>query len=219
MTGEQGSGRLSQAEKRKRVNHPGFHFADVLLLPNLLSLSRLMLAIPAVVLIVRGGSNQVAAGLLLAAFLTDALDGMIARTFRVISDLGKLIDPAADKIIVISTAIALSLGHRDPRFPLFLVAAIVLRDLLIVFFALRVLKEDHHLFTSSWPGKVTTFVIAVTLLVYLLPEYAPVKLIVVLPYVVLSLLALSSVDYLEKYWSVRHKLRAGRWRKRTGDEA
>ncbi len=198
---------VSQEEKRKRTNYPGIHVNDLLLLPNLLTLLRLVWAIPALVLIVvgQGAYDLWAAGLLCLAFLTDVLDGFVARTFNLISDLGKVLDPVVDKLVVLSVAFALVLPFRDPALPIWLLLTIVFRDSIILIFAIRVLQEDHYLFTSSWTGKFATFAIATTLLAYLLIDYIPVNLLISLPLITEGLLILSGVDYLEKYWSVRHK--------------
>lgn len=200
--------RISQEERRKQVHHVGIHAKDFLLVPNLLSMSRLLFAMPAVYLIVMSDSESndlTAVALLFASFITDMLDGIWARTFHSISDLGKILDPVIDKIVVITVSFALALGNRDPQLPIWMLGAVVVRDAIILLLARRVLHEDHHLFVSSWTGKAATFVIAFTLLSYLLNDYLPEGLLTVLPYISVGLLVLSSIDYFEKYWSVRHK--------------
>lgn len=199
---------ISQEERRRQVHHVGIKARDLLLVPNLLSLSRLLFAVPAVYLIAISQSTRTdlyAGGLLVLSFLSDVLDGIWARTFNAISDLGKILDPLIDKIVMISTAAALTFTQHDPQLPVWLLAGILLRDVLIVVFATLVLAEDHHLFVSSWTGKATTFVLAVTLLAYLLKGFIPTTILVVLPWIGLTMLVLSSIDYLEKYWSVKHK--------------
>ncbi len=209
---------LSQEEKRKHSHFPGFSARNLLLIPNLLTLSRLALLVPALVFIIGSDSpesDHIAAAFLLVAFATDVIDGLWARVFKCISDLGKVLDPVVDKIVVDSCALALCLSHNNHTFPIYLVIVIVVRDLLILVLALRVLREDHHLFVSSWTGKVTTFTIAITILAFLLRDHMPVALLIVLPTIILGMIAVSSVDYLETYWSVRHK----RIKRGSDDEA
>jgi len=199
---------ISQEEKRKQVHHVGIHFRDLLLVPNLLSISRLVFAFPAIYLIAiaEGESNDLlAAGLLLLSFISDVLDGFWARTFHCISDLGKVLDPVIDKIVVIGTSVALAFADRSPQLPLWLLIAVVLRDLLILILARKSLREDHYLFVSSWTGKAATFVLALTLLSFLLNDYLPGAWLQILPVMSLGLLIFSGIDYFEKYWSVRHK--------------
>ncbi|MFH0881522.1 MAG: CDP-alcohol phosphatidyltransferase family protein [bacterium] len=200
--------KISQEQKRRHVHHPGVRLSDLRLLPNILTLSRLLFILPAVLIISRSeGSNQdiVAGILLMCGFITDMFDGIIARTFKMTSDLGKILDPLVDKVVVISTAAALTFSSHEPQFPIWLFGAILVRDGMIFVLATRALREDHHLFVSSWTGKATTFATAMTLMIFLLDQYLIPEIMIVAPWVVLGLLTLSSVDYLERYWSVRHK--------------
>jgi CDP-diacylglycerol--glycerol-3-phosphate 3-phosphatidyltransferase len=199
---------ISQEQRRKEVHHQGIQPRDFLLAPNLLTLSRIFFIIPAVIIIAISHGDErdiIAAGLLALGFFTDMLDGIVARAFKQISQLGKILDPVVDKLVVLSTATALAFTDRDPNFPIWLLGGIFVRDIVILLLARRALQEDHYLFVSSWTGKVTTFAIATTLLVFLLDQYVPDDVVVVFPWVVFGLLILSSIDYLEKYWSVRHK--------------
>ena len=200
--------RPSQAEKRRHSHYSGFRWRDLLLVPNLLSLSRILWTIPALVLILSTDSlsnDLIAAAFLAIAFLTDVLDGAAARIFKQISDLGKILDPIIDKVVVLSCAIALSIAPRPEQLPLWFVLAILVRDGFILLLSSMVLREDKYLFTSSWSGKVTTFMIACTLLAYLMQAFMPFRILKFLPYITLILLVFSGIDYLEKYWSVKHK--------------
>ncbi len=199
---------LSQEQKRKRTHYQGINLRDLLLIPNLLTLSRALWTIPALVLILQasnGENDLIAAGFLFLAFITDVVDGFWARSFHKISDLGKILDPIVDKFVIISVALALGSPNRNPHLPHWLIVGVISRDSLILIVTLRALHEDHYLFTSSWTGKVATFVLASTLLAYLLSDYLHDQIVSRLPLVAFGFLVLSSVDYLEKYWSVRHK--------------
>lgn len=198
----------SQAERRQRSHYPGFHYRNVFLVPNLLSISRIFWTIPAVILLAgeqSAKSDKLATLFLLIGFLTDVFDGLLARALKQISDLGKVLDPAIDKIVVLSIAFALTSSGRDPSFPLWLIGAMLLRDVVILFLASKVLREDHHLFISSWTGKTTTFMICTTILAYLQSTYFSEQLLNSFSYITLTLLIVSSIEYSEKYWSVRHK--------------
>jgi len=200
--------KVSQDERRRRVDIPEFRWSDIRLLPNILTLSRVVLIIPAVIIIAKshgGYMDEYAAILLALGFFTDVLDGNIARLTNTISALGKILDPIVDKFVVMATAAALAFSDRDPGFPVWLLVAIMCRDGVILAAALRALQEDHYLFVSAWTGKVTTLATAITLMIFLLDQYVPDNIVAVAPWIVLGLLILSSVDYLERYWSVRHK--------------
>lgn len=96
--------------------------------PNIITLARLALA-PALVLVLNNG-NYVAALILFAvAGFSDGLDGLIAKRFHYESRLGAILDPAADKILLVSSYVMLTiLGHL----PVWLVIVVAFRDLLII---------------------------------------------------------------------------------------
>ncbi|RMF36393.1 MAG: CDP-alcohol phosphatidyltransferase family protein [Chlorobiota bacterium] len=97
-------------------------------LPNILSSLRLALTIPLVWAITRD-ERVLAFSFGFAALVSDALDGMIARQQSAESELGRLLDPLADKVLAASVALALLVRQM---IPLWYVAAVIGRDLLIV---------------------------------------------------------------------------------------
>jgi len=99
-------------------------------LPNLLTLLRI-LAIPLVGwLLTFPGPREAwtAMFVYLAASLTDFLDGWIARRFGLVTNLGKLLDPLADKLLVISVLLMLAVLERRPGIPGWLLVVIVGRE-------------------------------------------------------------------------------------------
>lgn len=110
--------------------------------PNLISLARLG-AVPVVIWCVLAGENIVAFWVFLAAGLSDAIDGMIAKRLNVTSQFGAWLDPLADKALLVGTYVALAL--RD-ALPMWLVILVVFRDALIIGGALTVqaLTQRFH---------------------------------------------------------------------------
>jgi CDP-diacylglycerol--glycerol-3-phosphate 3-phosphatidyltransferase len=95
-----------------------------------------------------------------AAF-TDAIDGGIARSRSQITELGIILDPIADKLLISSGFIALSIIEKVPaemRIPAWAVIPVITRDIIIVIGALLIylLKGDIKI-KPSWLGKITTF--------------------------------------------------------------
>jgi CDP-diacylglycerol--glycerol-3-phosphate 3-phosphatidyltransferase len=92
--------------------------------PNLLTLGRIAI-IPAVVALVLyyGGQSMAAAGLFALASVTDAYDGHLARRWNVVSVFGTLIDPFADKLLILGSLIALAAVDRVPVWVVVLIAA------------------------------------------------------------------------------------------------
>jgi cardiolipin synthase len=96
-------------------------------LPNLLCILRLLLVYPVAHGILQGHYPLVLALFALAAF-SDGLDGFLAKTFRWTSELGRYLDPFADKVLLVTVYVCLSIvGHA----PWWLTALVLLRDVVI----------------------------------------------------------------------------------------
>jgi len=126
----------------------------ILTIPNVLSLARILL-IPAMVsLILREGSE--AAGLLLWGLLsaTDWIDGALARRTGQVSELGKVLDPTADRLVIAAGLIAIVVRGA---FPLWAALLILVRDALILLAGLAALLSAGVRIDVRWIGKVATF--------------------------------------------------------------
>ncbi len=102
-------------------------------LPNLLTLSRIA-AIPVLVLLVALNAplaDLLACGLFALAGITDWLDGQLARSRKQLSDLGRMLDPIADKLLVGATLMLLVGFHRLPAFGIYPAIVIMLREILV----------------------------------------------------------------------------------------
>lgn len=101
-------------------------------LPNLLSLFRIAIVPVLVYLLTFSGSRSafLAAFLFLVASLTDYFDGYLARRNRSVSNIGKILDPLADKLMIVSVLIMLAAMSRagEPGVPAWLVVVIVARE-------------------------------------------------------------------------------------------
>lgn len=134
-------------------------------LPNLLTCFRILLVpILVVVLLTKFESKElVGLGLFLLAALTDFLDGYLARRWRLVTRLGMLLDPAADKILTSAAFISMvELG----RAPAWIVVAIIGRE-----FAVSTLRSvaasENMVIAAAWSGKVKTVtqIVAIALLI------------------------------------------------------
>lgn len=113
-------------------------------LPNAICIARMVLVAPLVWCIVEE-RYATALLLLIVAALSDGLDGFLAKTFDWQTRLGGLLDPAADKLLLVSVFVALGLTHLVP---LELVGVVVGRDALIVLGAIC-----YHLFVAPVRGE------------------------------------------------------------------
>ncbi len=102
--------------------------AQVWTVPNLISFGRLLL-VPVFAFLIVAEYDYLALAVLAVSGLTDFLDGWLARRWNQVSDLGAKLDPAADRLFILSTL--LGLAYRD-FIPWWLVAAVVARDAVMV---------------------------------------------------------------------------------------
>lgn len=118
-------------------------------LPNFLSVLRILL-IPGFIHYFERGDIWIANTILVVAVLTDWFDGRAARWTNEVSDMGKILDPLADKICLASVAVYFM--YRG-ELPVWFVAFVVTRDLLIFLGAAWVKHHYKVITTSLWPGK------------------------------------------------------------------
>lgn len=108
------------------------------------------------------------------AGISDALDGFIARRFNQKTSLGAILDPVADKLLLMTGFIMLSLRSLDltTRIPLWLTITTIGRDLLILISCIAIhLATGYKNFPPSILGKITTAVQLLTVLVALVGNY------------------------------------------------
>jgi CDP-diacylglycerol--glycerol-3-phosphate 3-phosphatidyltransferase len=118
-------------------------------LPNSLSFLRILL-IPWFLYYFHTGNLTVSVTLMIIAILSDWFDGQTARWTNEVSEMGKILDPLADKLCLASVALYfLWVG----QLPLWFVLFVVIRDVLI-FLGAAYVKFRHRVVTTSlWPGK------------------------------------------------------------------
>lgn len=142
-------------------------------LSNVLSLSRILLAVPMAILLWYG-YNVLAVITGAVSSITDMLDGWIARKYNQVSEYGKIFDPLADKIFVGVTVIILLI---QGRFPLWLALMVLGRDLLIALGGIIAAKRMKKVIPSDMIGKATVLILGFTIMfsilnVYFILDYA-----------------------------------------------
>ncbi len=115
-----------------------------------------LVAIPCFLILLEEFRYREALAVFVAAGVTDGLDGAIARLTHTKTTLGAYLDPAADKLLLVSAFIALGFMHAVPRW---LVVVVLSRDVMIVlgFFLLFVLTERRMEVRPTVSGKLSTF--------------------------------------------------------------
>ena len=180
-------------------------------LPNKLAILRMVLVIPFVIFLslaleytdktgITMTMRVFAAIIFVGAAITDYYDGKIARKYNLITNLGKLLDPLADKILVISALVTLA---KFSQISLWFVIVIIFRELMITGLRSIVAAEGVVIAAESlgkW--KTATQMIALTLII-LIPFSSTVNNILLL--IPLILTVVSGVEYVIKCKNVLNK--------------
>jgi cardiolipin synthase (CMP-forming) len=168
-------------------------------LPNFLTLIRL-LASPLIAWLLLRSRFQEALGLVLLAGFTDWFDGFTARRLQVSGNLGVILDPVADKTLLVTLFLVLGVMGLLPPW---LVILVIGRDVVIVTGALLLrVTRDIRQFIPLTSGKVSTFFQIVLVLTVLIYAALPNELFLLLRNLALFLsaffTALSGLDYLRR---------------------
>lgn len=126
-------------------------------IPNLLSVMRMIL-IPVFVVFFfskRSYAGPVAAAVLVFSGLTDVADGIIARKFHMITALGQILDPLADKLTQATVCVCLVLKNTAP---VWLLLLFVLKEALMVVGGASLIKKGREISSSKWFGKLATVI-------------------------------------------------------------
>ena len=174
-------------------------------LPNKLTIFRVILILPFVVLLlcgheaawlapIAGWVDYLALAIFIIASLTDLLDGKIARKYNLITNFGKFMDPMADKLLVCAALICLvELG----RIPAWAVIIIISREFIISGFRLIASDNGRVLAASYWGKFKTTFqMIMVCLMIANIEKLQLFTTIIM--WIALALTVISLLDYIIK---------------------
>lgn len=173
----------------------------IVTLPNLLTIFRMVLVPVFVTLLFYQRFGLALASFVLAG-ITDGLDGLLARRFDQRSQLGTILDPIADKLMLVSAFVVLSMRSVFPApvprhlpIPVWVTVAVISRDVFIVVGAAAInIMTGFRGFRPSWLGKLNTTVqiiaVAIIMLAASLPYgtgyYLPTLYVVVFTLTVLS---------------------------------
>ena len=126
---------------------------EVFTLPNILSFIRLFM-IPLIVWIYTVKQRYILTLILVGvSAVTDVIDGKIARKYNLISEIGKVLDPVADKLTQFALIVCLSTRYEKM---LYLAATLFLREMLMILFGFIAAKKKRSMFNSKWFGKLAT---------------------------------------------------------------
>lgn len=134
---------------------------DLLTVPNFLSVIRIILIWPFVVSVVR--NEYVWAGIILAVSgLSDLFDGITARKFNQVTRLGKMLDPAADKLTLM--AVMICVGMKFPKIYPFMIL-LISKEVIMLMASVFLLGRKKTPTSAKWFGKAATVVFYISVLV------------------------------------------------------
>lgn len=179
---------------------------EILTIPNLLSLFRIVLIPVYLRIYLHADSSDdytTAAVILAVSCLTDMVDGKIARRFNMITNLGKLLDPMADKLTQLALMICLSAEHKSIRFLLML---FLVKEFFQFFAMVCTLRQGKALNGALMSGKICTTVLFTSLIIMVLCPGMSERLVTVITGVCLVFLLLAFGDYIRAYFGKDKKI-------------
>tara|TARA_B100000315_G_scaffold47101_1_gene41892 strand:+ start:18735 stop:19286 length:552 start_codon:yes stop_codon:yes gene_type:complete len=168
----------------------------VITLANGLSLLRAFLAVPIVYFISIDNLKWTIITILFAV-LTDFLDGILARSAGEVTDVGKMLDPVADKIVIISVILYLILD-TERQFPLWFLILYLVRDIVISLNSIYILNHKSVVLSSNLIGKWSIGITSLAIFMYVL-KYEIYGLYLL--YAATILLILSWYQYIKTHLS------------------
>ncbi len=172
---------------------------DLWTIPNLLSLSRILM-IPVIIwLYVTKNLYYIAFGVVALSGLTDFLDGIIARKFNKITDLGKVLDPFADKLTQAALIICLCTRYR---WMWALISLFVVKELVSAALAYLSLQASGQVSGAQWYGKVNTALLYAVMIFLILFPNIPLSLANTLIAVTAASLSIAFALYVHFFWAM-----------------
>lgn len=179
---------------------------EVFTIPNMLSLFRLLL-IPVYSVIYLNARDSkdffLAASILAISCLTDLIDGKIARHFDMISNVGKVLDPLADKLTQLSLTVCLSVRYPVLRGVLIL---FVIKELFQVTAFYVMFRRGKVLPGALLAGKICTTVLFVSFIILILMPSLPLNIATAIAIIDAAFLANAFINYFLAFFGKNHKL-------------
>ena len=174
---------------------------EIFTIPNLLSLFRLAL-IPVYIWMFLNAETPrdyyLSAGIITLSCLTDMFDGMIARKFNMISNIGKILDPLADKLTQFTLALCLAI-HRNNIFLWFVIALLVVKEFYQLIALAISIRRGRVLKGARLSGKICTTILFVSLAAMVMFYTIPPIAVDIIAIVDILFLLYAFIDYIIVY--------------------
>ena len=183
---------------------------DIYSIPNLLSLLRLIL-IPVYITIYLNAQESadyyLAAGILAVSCLTDMIDGKIARHCNMITSLGKVLDPLADKLTQFALILCLALKVEN-SFLWYLIGLFVLKESFQLIAGGIRLRKGIMLKGALFSGKICTTILFVSLIVMVMMPEMPLRFVNIITVIDAVFLLIAFVHYIVAYYCMDNKFQS-----------
>ena len=176
----------------------------ILTLPNLLTFFRLFLIIPILLAYLKYEYYILTLILVIISGLTDVIDGIIARKFNQRTELGRFLDPLADKLTQIAVMAMLCYKHVWIVIP---VSLLIVKEVVSGIIGIVVVRKLGHMLDAKWHGKIATVCLYIMLGLHLLWKDIPPIATYISVGVCSTLILLSFILYLIRYYKLSKQLK------------
>ena len=179
-----------------------FNKKDLWTIPNIIGYVRILLIPVFTYIYINATSTKdyyLAAGIVLFSSFTDLFDGMIARRFNMVTELGKILDPVADKLTHGALAICLAIRYPIMRY---LLVLMIIKEGYMAIMGVKMLKKGKMLDGAMFFGKVCTATLFVGLFVLFLFPNLKISIVNTITIIMMIVMLYTFIRYIMVY----HKL-------------
>ena len=167
---------------------------------NMLSIARMVIAPWMFVLISSGDQKEMVYTIALLAYISDLLDGYLARARNEVTEWGKVLDPLADKIFIASVCLGMIWSGQ---LSIWYITIVLVRDILIIIAGLFFANKSDYVLPSTYVGKATVL----TIILVLVCAFAGIDgLYLQIAYVVSALMIVYSLIHYSKRMFITMKV-------------
>ena len=175
---------------------------DFLLLPNILTYIRILL-VPVFIIVYNNSvswtGHITAAVIILLSGITDVADGFIARHWNMVSDLGKIIDPIADKAMQFSMLFCVC---RRYKWVILLVIIYAVKEIISALASAYLFTRGKHLSGAMWCGKLCTVILFIVMMVLVAVPYVSSRVVNTLIGFSAAFMLLAFFIYMREYFNL-----------------
>lgn len=182
----------------------------IITIPNLMSMFRLLLIVP-IMITFFNKMYLLSLILIIVSGISDVVDGIIARKFNMVSNLGKFLDPVADKLTQIAIMICIAFVQPFVMIPC---GILIVKEIVSGLFGIYVVKHIKRMLWADWHGKAATVSLYTMMAAHMLMLIITGNIVLWVSYVTIGICAvlvtLSFVLYLIRYKKIINLIKEGK---------